>query len=363
MAVSAERLSRLVDDIYSTTTEPARWPHVLEQIASVLSSGTATLLVHDFEHATFPLVLTTKNFSDDIVIAYRDHFGAVDVLRDRSMQLGDGELGTEHQLAPEAGLRHCEVYWDLYVRNDMGHILGGYVAKEEAFGAVLALHRPLQMAEYGSDELRTSSLIVPHLARAIRLQRKLSFSAGISAAAMAGLDRASLAMFVVDRLCRVLEMNHAAEELLVRGDALQLRSGSMAHLPELRRAIVKAAASGNGDLESRGEFVSVGRMLVAVTPAPTELAGCAIVFVIDPEALPASSDEQLRRSYGLSPAETRIARLLCHGKSLDEIAEESGVSRETVRTHAKHLLAKTGTRRQSDLVSLLLRGVFRLGIR
>jgi DNA-binding CsgD family transcriptional regulator len=41
---------------------------------------------------------------------------------------------------------------------------------------------------------------------------------------------------------------------------------------------------------------------------------------------------------------------------VDEIAEALDVGVATVRTHVQRLLAKTGTRRQSELVRLLVSG-------
>jgi DNA-binding CsgD family transcriptional regulator len=46
---------------------------------------------------------------------------------------------------------------------------------------------------------------------------------------------------------------------------------------------------------------------------------------------------------------------LLAGFDLREIAQRSGRSFNTVRTHLARLLAKTDTRRQSDLVRLLAR--------
>jgi DNA-binding CsgD family transcriptional regulator len=43
------------------------------------------------------------------------------------------------------------------------------------------------------------------------------------------------------------------------------------------------------------------------------------------------------------------------GRSVEEIASESGVSVETVRSQVRSILAKTNTGRQGELISLVLR--------
>ena len=61
--------------------------------------------------------------------------------------------------------------------------------------------------------------------------------------------------------------------------------------------------------------------------------------------------------FSFTPAEARVAGKLALGRSLEEIAVELGISLETVRTHAKRALSKSGTDRQGELISLMLRSV------
>lgn len=63
----------------------------------------------------------------------------------------------------------------------------------------------------------------------------------------------------------------------------------------------------------------------------------------------------LSETFGLTPAETRIARALVQGKQLVQIATDFGISRTTVAFHLRNIFQKTGTRRQAELVAILLR--------
>lgn len=57
--------------------------------------------------------------------------------------------------------------------------------------------------------------------------------------------------------------------------------------------------------------------------------------------------------YGLTNAEARLACALSQGEALGELSRRWDISRETLRTHLKRVLGKTGTSRQSELVRLL----------
>lgn len=81
-----------------------------------------------------------------------------------------------------------------------------------------------------------------------------------------------------------------------------------------------------------------------------------ILFVSDPERAMGGRESILEGLYGLSRAEARLAAGLMQGKSLDETAGELGISIHTGRTHLKRVLSKTSTRRQGELIRLLLAG-------
>jgi DNA-binding CsgD family transcriptional regulator len=86
------------------------------------------------------------------------------------------------------------------------------------------------------------------------------------------------------------------------------------------------------------------------------LCGASSIIVLTP-VLPqgAPNGEVLQGLFDLTPAEARVARGIGEGFSVDAIAEKFELSRETVRTQLKAVLAKTGLGRQIDLAALLAR--------
>jgi DNA-binding CsgD family transcriptional regulator len=103
------------------------------------------------------------------------------------------------------------------------------------------------------------------------------------------------------------------------------------------------------------------QILVTPLALPAARSGhpsaAAALFVSDPERSVGGIDEVLRGYYGLTPAEVRLAALLMDGRSLEEAAEHLELSRHTVRSQVKRIFSKTETRRQSELVRLLLVGL------
>lgn len=62
----------------------------------------------------------------------------------------------------------------------------------------------------------------------------------------------------------------------------------------------------------------------------------------------------MRKMFGFTPVESRLAEHLMRGLELRECAEQMRVSFETARFHMKRLLAKTQTRKQADLIRLIV---------
>ncbi|MDU0365233.1 helix-turn-helix transcriptional regulator, partial [Rhizobium sp. 25PS6] len=79
----------------------------------------------------------------------------------------------------------------------------------------------------------------------------------------------------------------------------------------------------------------------------------AVAIVTDLSERARADGDLLRRLFALTPQEATVARLLMEGSSPRQIAEICGLTYETARGYVKKVLSKTGTQRQSQLISLL----------
>ena len=83
---------------------------------------------------------------------------------------------------------------------------------------------------------------------------------------------------------------------------------------------------------------------------PASRSARVVVLVEEPARRANAPFAAFTKSHGLSPAETGLASRLVRGLSLRQAAAELGISDNTARSHLKHVFAKTGARRQADLV-------------
>jgi DNA-binding CsgD family transcriptional regulator len=101
--------------------------------------------------------------------------------------------------------------------------------------------------------------------------------------------------------------------------------------------------------------------LMAVPVGGQTQDAIAAIFVSDPEAGLSSASEVIETIYSLTHSEAELVRLLSQGKSLEEAAEARGVAIATARSHLKRVFSKTDTKRQGELVRLVLAGVASFG--
>jgi DNA-binding CsgD family transcriptional regulator len=82
----------------------------------------------------------------------------------------------------------------------------------------------------------------------------------------------------------------------------------------------------------------------------------AAMIALAPVSVPkAPSTSLIQAAFGLSSCEARIAGGLAAGATLDELAAEGGVSRNTVRSQLRAVMEKTGCARQAEIAVLLSR--------
>jgi DNA-binding CsgD family transcriptional regulator len=65
-------------------------------------------------------------------------------------------------------------------------------------------------------------------------------------------------------------------------------------------------------------------------------------------------DTKTLAKLSLTPAETRLAVALFKGQSVEAYAKEAAISINTARWHVKQIYAKTGVKRQTELIQMLL---------
>jgi DNA-binding CsgD family transcriptional regulator len=95
------------------------------------------------------------------------------------------------------------------------------------------------------------------------------------------------------------------------------------------------------------------RPLVDAAKAQTSSAADVLCLIAPLDGRRIATAQQLIDFFGLSRAEARLARAICHGDSVENYARDHGLRLPTVRTQLSSVFNKTGTDRQAELVRLV----------
>jgi DNA-binding CsgD family transcriptional regulator len=183
-------------------------------------------------------------------------------------------------------------------------------------------------------------------------------------AAAEALAAIGLAAAVLDGTGSPLAINALFEALVpdtVRRDGSRIVLADPAAHTFFVKAFMALRAARGADtasipLRARAERVPMILHLLPLreTTADASPAALTLVAIMPILASPrALATETLRGLFDLSRAEARVARRIGRGLTVDAIAEDLAISRETVRCQLKSVLAKTGAKRQLDLAVLL----------
>lgn len=368
---SAETLLALIEHLYAAPGSEAGWREFLIALCTALDGASISFMSHNLVNRKSSVTLTARG-DPQMFQDYVQHWAAVDPWASNSAarRLSAGAVVTGEQLISLSALKRTAFYNEFSRHYEITGCLAGVVESSSQVLSGIAINAAEQRSAFGREDVTLLSALMTHVRRALQVHRRILTAEGNAARSVAVLDQLSNGVLVLDHTGRVVFANNLAENLLRQRDGLvldkrELRCGCDADTARLR-ALCKSAlecsqASGLGS----GGALSVGRpsgrtpLRLVVAPIASNWidgvpeSAAAVVFISNPgEALPPS--DALRAIFGLSPAETRVAHEFLTGDRMDTIADRLHVSRNTIRTHLAHLFAKTNTKRQAELIRVLL---------
>ncbi|MGH8446616.1 MAG: helix-turn-helix transcriptional regulator [Solimonas sp.] len=184
------------------------------------------------------------------------------------------------------------------------------------------------------------------------------------------IDNLSVGSLLVDREARILRCNPCAERLLARSAVLDIVNGRLAiaeaaRNTELRKLVQRLAQPPHtGEIQVLRLACRGGEDLrLMLKPVPPSVAYYhtqspqVMVYLQDASAQSAAPAGLVAELFGLTRAEAALAICLARGLTLQQAARELHVSEHTARNYSKRVFAKTGTRRQVELVRVMLHSV------
>ena len=363
----SDELSDLIGLVYDTALALDAWPVVLNRLADLFRATGAVIGSHN--STTSATAVIAPRTDPEYLRSFVEYWAK----RDNFFKLG-GQYPVGAVMMPETFMSREE-----YVRTDFFNewrkpqgveaTVATNLLVERPMCTAFAVYRPYAKGDFDTTEIRLFATLIPHLQRAVQLQLRLASLGGQPDGSVEILNRLLRGVLLVDAKARVLFANRAAERILRARAGLFLEpDGVRAEIPDetlrLRRMIANCAeprdvlGGAGGRLRlSRGARVP---LTVLVVPHRSRLAWIdvarprAILFITDPEKAVPLGCRSLRDDFGLTPAEATLTREILKGDGLRGVSDRLNISLATAHTQLAHVFDKTGTRRQAELVSLIL---------
>jgi DNA-binding CsgD family transcriptional regulator len=366
--LSDTRVSELVRLTYEAAADPSHWNDFLRLFSDVTQSPSAVFLIHDttLQKADASAVI---DIDPAWVSSYQEYFVTINPWL-VSQPFRRRFVAVSEQILSDRDLVRTEFYNDFLRPQDWFYSCGVLTAQDHGMTSEISAIRSRRAGGFTPKEVALFEYLAPHLQCAVRIHNRIGgLESGLNAA-IGVLDRFPTAIVAVNSDAKVILANRAADAILKRGDGLKsrdgLRTASRAETVKLRDAIAAVCKQQDSGISKTETVIQISRpsgakpLEVLVSPLPSQSAlkrggAAAAVFITDPEEGAALDGRALRELFGLTPAEIRLCMALVEGKSVEEYAQESAISSNTARTYVKRIYSKTGVRRQSELVRLLLK--------
>jgi len=174
------------------------------------------------------------------------------------------------------------------------------------------------------------------------------------------LERLGYGAILVDEAESILKINGTARNLLRQNLGRVSQQSEVDWLRSATRRLPERATPWlPRDTEAWRTLPCDGERPLMLQRIP--LSRCAdqpgyfVVIIADFDGRPQPNPETLRRMFGLTGAEAKLAIRIPFGETPAEIARDLGVSVATIRCQLASIFAKTQTRRQTELATLLMR--------
>jgi DNA-binding CsgD family transcriptional regulator len=364
-----EQLSALIGDIYDAALDPTLWVGVLEKTARFVGGPAAGLFWKDAASKS-----GDASYGYGIEPYYRQLYFEKYIKLD-PLTIGQFFAEVEQPVAvgdimPYDEFLETRAYQEWGRPQGLVDTLNVALDKTATSAAMYCVFRHERDGRVDDEMRRRMRLIIPHLRRAVLIGRVIDLKTAEAATFADTADGVGAGMFFVDPSARIVHANASAHAMLAQGLLLRVVDGRLvpidASAEQALNEVYAMAERGDAAVGVKGIAVPLmaldgERHVAHVLPltsgarrrAGTRYAAAAAMFVQKVALDTPSPQAVIGKLYKLTPTELRVLLAIVQVDGVTEAAEMLGIAESTVKTHLHRVFAKTGAKRQAELVKLV----------
>lgn len=364
---------RILGKLHEAALDDARWPGASALIDKACGAR-GNMLAFGDERAEGDINLFFWNLCyhgerrPDLERLYMDVYYPIDERLPRLRLLPDSQVRPVADLYTEEELKTSRTYNEGF---GLGHFRKGLDVRLDGPNRysriVWSIADPVEADGWSSADVGMVEQLLPPIRQFVRVRQALVDARALGHSLAGLLDNARTGVIQLDRRGRIVAANDRGREILRKRDGLCDRDGTLqAESPDDQAALDKLLARAlprfGGQAESGSLVLRRGnalpRLVLHVTPVQDRDDArarrvAALVLAIDPMGHARIDPDVVRWAFGLSTTQSQLAVLLAEGKTVRDIAAESGRRESTVSWHMKQIFRKTGLSRQVEVVQLV----------
>src|SRR5580658_4321231 len=173
--VNLEAFSRVTTGIYDAAIEPARWDGTLRAIQDLFRASAVALIERDLTTMSGHWVSTHDPETE------RDFFGPWrhrNIIAQSVVGRRPQPVETDREMLPKSALLGSEYYVDFLRPRDLNAILMLWLPRLGSAQTSLSVARSARAGEFEAEDVELGRLLLPHIQRALTVQRRLGRKIG-----------------------------------------------------------------------------------------------------------------------------------------------------------------------------------------
>jgi PAS domain-containing protein len=321
--IPLQQFSELLEVLYSAPLDQEQWQQFLTLLCNHTKSKNGLFFCADSGRGLTIRAMGGSRQDIDVATEYNRRYGNTDPFRTALIRNARIGVFQGDDILPNEGLLQTDIYRELVSRLGLRYAtLVPLTLSVRRFEAISVWRTP-EAGPMDEDCNTLLNLLLPHIQKALEINRILGVTQQRLAGAEMIADASSTAAFLVNRQGCVIHSNATADTLVAKGSSLTIQNGILTPThQESRRSLRKILLSiappifapsttgpSHAVLLPRADGRRPLQLLATPLPANQSARSGAdiLILVTDPEKTIHFPDDVLRELYGLTPAEVEVA--------------------------------------------------------
>lgn len=362
------KINKLITMIYSSIHSDELKQRSLSELSKLISANSIIFRVFDRKNPKLAFHYST-GLESRWIAKYYNYYSHLDPFHSLLHRATANSAYLSHEYISDHELHNSEYYTDFLRPNNIAYMAFGYTATFGSKTYIIEAHRSIYDGPFEIEAIEILNRILPHISQSIEIINKMDGLKHTLYLANSFLDCIPTGVIILNKELEAILINKPANKFLMKQKEFKVAGNKIRledeidnktlteHLKEaaqqtLEPPIKTLSISIKNDETLRLLVMSAKDLNKNIELDKAEAA--AVVFIdLQSQNKPLSS-KILSLLYGLTPQEARLTISLAQGNSLEDYSKTRGIAKSTARSHLKSIFNKTGTRRQGELIKMVL---------